>query len=329
MTASHERSPVSAPVAESLPDFFIVGHQKCGTTALFEMLRRHPQIYLPPVKEPWFFAEELHDRPPPRPEGIPSSLREYESYFTDAAAGQRIGEASAQYLWSRTAAAAIAKLRPNAQIIALLREPAAYLRSLHLQFVQTNIELESDFKRALELEPRRERGEAIARHTYWPKMLLYSQHVGYVEQLRRYRESFPADNVKVLIYDDFLADNLETVRSVLRFLDVDDAVSIAPVQANPTVRPRSQGLNQLVHAVGVGRGPISHALKESIKLVTPAGPRRRAFHSVRRRLIFGSPQPPDEELMRELRRRFKGEVVALSEYLDRDLVTLWGYDRLD
>ena len=33
--------------------------------------------------------------------------------------------------------------------------------------------------------------------------------------------------------------------------------------------------------------------------------------------------------MTELRRRFKGEVIALSEYLDRDLVTLWGYDRLD
>ena len=30
-----------------VPDFFIVGHAKCGTTALYEMLRAHPQIYMP------------------------------------------------------------------------------------------------------------------------------------------------------------------------------------------------------------------------------------------------------------------------------------------
>ena len=43
---------------------------------------------------------------------------------------------------------------------------------------------------------------------------------------------------------------------------------------------------------------------------------------------MGSPPPPDEEFMLELRRRYKGEVLALSEYLDRDLVSLWGYDEL-
>ncbi len=35
-----------------MPDFFIVGHPKCGTTALYEMLRRHPQIFMPALKEP-------------------------------------------------------------------------------------------------------------------------------------------------------------------------------------------------------------------------------------------------------------------------------------
>ena len=42
-----------------------------------------------------------------------------------------------------------------------------------------------------------------------------------------------------------------------------------------------------------------------------------------------APAGADEELMRELRRRFKGEVEAISEYLGRDLITLWGYDRVD
>ena len=45
--------------------------------------------------------------------------------------------------------------------------------------------------------------------------------------------------------------------------------------------------------------------------------------------MYGSPPPADESVMLELRRRFKPEVVALSEYLDRDLVSLWGYDRVE
>jgi hypothetical protein len=45
-------------------------------------------------------------------------------------------------------------------------------------------------------------------------------------------------------------------------------------------------------------------------------------------VLYGEPGPPDEQLMLELRRRYAPEVVALSEYLGRDLVSLWGYDNL-
>jgi hypothetical protein len=49
----------------------------------------------------------------------------------------------------------------------------------------------------------------------------------------------------------------------------------------------------------------------------------------RRRLVQGAPEPVDEQVMRDLRRRFKPEVEAIGDHLGRDLVTLWGYDRLD
>src|SRR6185437_10981883 len=98
-----------------LPDFFIIGQPKSGTTALYEMLSAHPQIFMPASKEPWFFASELHVRTPPRPEGTPRTLQEYASLFAAAAPDQRVGEASPQYLWSRTAAAAIAAVQPRAQ----------------------------------------------------------------------------------------------------------------------------------------------------------------------------------------------------------------------
>jgi hypothetical protein len=308
------------------PDFFIVGAPKSGTTALYEMLRSHPQIFMPASKEPWFFADELHVRTPPRPEGTPQTLEEYVSWFAPAQPGQRAGEASALYLWSRTAARRIADVRPDARIIAILREPASLLRSLHLQFVQTYVETEADFGRALALEEARRQGRDLPRHTYWPQALLYSDHVHYVEQLQRYRDRFGPEQMLVLIYDDFRRDNAATVRRVLRFLEVDESLAIDPREANPTVRVRSQGLNELVHAIAVGHGRPSRAVKAGIKMLTPTRTRRRALRATQRHLVFADPMSPDANLMLELRRRFQPEVAALSEYLERDLVTLWGYD---
>jgi hypothetical protein len=312
-----------------VPDFFIAGHPKSGTTALYEMLSGHPQIFMPRPKELWFLAEELHDRPPPLPGGMARTLEEYLALFEPAQPGQRLGEATTLYLWSRSAAGAIARLAPQARVIAVLREPASFLRSLHLQFVESYIETESDLAKAIALEAARREGREIPPHTYWPCTLLYSEHVRYVEQLRRFREALPPEQVLVLIYDDFKRDNQATVRSVLRFLEVDDSAPIETLEANPSVAVRSQRLHELVHAVSVGRGPASVAVKETIKALTPRGLRRKALRATEQSVVYRTPSPPDEHLMLELRRRFKGEVQALSEYLDRDLVALWGYDGLE
>jgi hypothetical protein len=327
-TQSERPQITGAPARGVLPDFFIAGNAKSGTTAMYSMLRRHPQIFMPDAKEPWFFAEELHERTPPRPEGTPKTLAEYSAWFARAAPGQRVGEATPLYLWSRTAAAAIAEVRPDARIIAILREPASFLRSLHMQFVQTYVETENDFAKALALEPLRRAGREIPQYTYWPQALLYSEHVRYVEQLRRYLAVFPREQLLVLTYDDFLADNEATVRQVLRFLEVDDSVAVDSLQANPTVYVRSARVHELLHAVSVGRGPLSLAVKSAIKSVVPQHLRRGAVGAIRGRLLYSEPPPVDELLMAELRRRFKPEVVALGDFLERDVVRLWGYDSI-
>src|SRR5712672_1051216 len=126
MTSSPETAAPALARARRMPDFFIVGHHKSGTTALYQMLRSHPQIYMPDLKEPWFFAEDMRPRfQPPRSAPPFETLDAYLELFQDAGPGQRIGEASSSYLWSRTAASSIAALRPDARIIAILREPAS------------------------------------------------------------------------------------------------------------------------------------------------------------------------------------------------------------
>ena len=120
------------------------------------------------------------------------------------------------------------------------------------------------------------------------------------------------------------------MRAVLRLLDVDETVPLDIIDVNRTNRSmRSQRLDDLVHALSVGRGPASRLAKAAIKTITPKKLRRDALFVTQRRIVHSSTPPADESLMLELRRRFKPEVVALSEYLDRDLVSLWGYDKLD
>jgi hypothetical protein len=318
------KRPAIDGVTARIPDFFIVGHPKCGTTALYEMLRRHPGIHMP-VKEPWFFVPERTRAMPGQPS---PTFEDYVSLFAEAEPGQRVGEATPSYLRSPTAAGRIADVQPDARIIAILREPAAFLRSFHLQAVEAHNETETNQRKALALEQSRREGRAIPNDAVRPEDLLYSDHVRYVEQLRRYHAAFPSEQVLVLIYEDFRRDNEATVRRVLRFLRVDDSLEIEEVKANPTIRLRSRKLDDLMDSLAHGRGTTSGAVKAAIKTLTPVQLRRNALRLVKRRAVWGDPHPPDEDLMLELRRRFEGEVVALSDYLGRDLVKFWGYDSI-
>jgi hypothetical protein len=310
------------------PDFFIVGHPKSGTTALYRMLRDHPQIFMPNLKEPLFFSSDMRLRfPTPRSGKVPQTLDAYLALFAEAQPGQLRGEASSSYLWSRTAAAAIAELQPAARIIAVLREPASFLRSLHLQFMQIHVESQGSFRKALALESARREGKRIPRRSHRPQLLLYSEHVHYVEQLRRYEALFPPEQMMVLIYDDFRTDNEATVRAILRFLALDDTAPVRVKDANPTVAVRSPRLHELSQAVALGQGRFARTVNTAVKALGARNVRRAV--AIRERLLMGSPHSADDAVMLELRRRFKPEVVALSEHLDRDLVTLWGYDHLD
>lgn len=330
MKMSPEPSTAVGGVQRRIPDFFIVGHHKSGTTALYEMLRQHPQVFMPDLKEPRFMASDMRPRLQPRKgSALPQTLDEYLSLFTAATPEQRVGEASPSYLWSRTAASRIAEVQPAARIIAILREPASFLNSLHLEFVRSYIESTTDLRKALSLEADRREGRHIPRRSHRPQLLQYAEHVQYVEQLRRYHAVLPPEQMLVLVYDDFRADNRATVRRVLRFLELDEEYPIEVMDVHPTTHSmRSQQLDDLLDSVTQGRSPLTLTAKTTLKSLMPRKVRRNAYRAIRRRGVYRELSPPDVRLMIELRRRFRPEVEALSEYLDRDLLALWGYDDL-
>src|SRR5439155_20950478 len=171
-------------------------------------------------------------------------------------------------------------------IIAILREPASFVRSLHFQLMQDRVETEADLRRALAAEQIERAGERVRR---------YSDHLHYTEQLQRFNDVFPREQMLVLIYDDFRADNAATVRHVLRFLGVDDSVQLRAVEANPTVRLRSVHLDRMLRELQGASGRPRGAVTRAVTALTPGRLRRAGLGRLRRAILYGKPQPPDEE----------------------------------
>ncbi len=321
-----------------VPDFFIVGQPRSGTTALYEMLRWHPEIFMTDPKEPLFLANDLRQRFRRSRLGLrrtrveeylatlPTTMDEYLALFEAATPDQQLGEASVLYLFSRSAAASIQELNPASRIIVIFREPASFLRSYHLLNLQTGQENEPNLIKAIALED--ERARRPPRGSYRPQELLYSRHVSYTEQLRRYHAAFHPEQVLTLIYDDYRTDNERTVRRIFDFLGVDYSVPITSIDANTTVALRSHLLDDVVDRFSVGRGPISRRVKSGIKAFVTESTRKRLLQAVRLKLVYSPPPVSDDELMATLRVSLRPEVERFSEYLDRDLIGLWGYDRL-
>jgi len=101
------------------------------------------------------------------------------------------------------------------------------------------------------------------------------------------------------------------------------------MKVNVTTRTvRSQQARYVLSSLKKGQGPVARPAKATVKLLTTQRMRRNAALTVQRRLVRADAPAPDENVMVELRERFKPEVIALSEYLDRDLVSLWGYQEV-
>jgi hypothetical protein len=184
----------------ALPNFVVIGAMKAGTTSLFHYLEAHPQVYMPAVKETDFFVEELNWR-----RGIDWYRRQFRGADSEAIA---VGEASPAYtkypLYSGVPER-MAKHIPNARLIYLVRDPIERIRSHYEHCVLVGIE-SAPIDVAVFRDPR------------------YLDCSRYGLQISRYLRHFPSERILIVRSEDLRADREETVRSIFRFLEVDDDV---------------------------------------------------------------------------------------------------------
>lgn len=214
---TQEARRASRPRARK-PNLFIVGAPKCGTTAWVQYLSSHPDIFFPRIKEPHFFSPDM-----PKREGFDNFTSEarYLALFARSGNKKIVGEGSVRYLQSAVAAKNISRFNPDAKIMIFVRDQQDYLPSLHNQLVFNKDECIGDFETAWRLSGKRDETN-MSPHCRHPKFLDYVDAGAFSQQVDRFFDHFPADQIRVFHFRDWSSDPRATYLEILDFLGVPD-----------------------------------------------------------------------------------------------------------
>jgi hypothetical protein len=294
------------------PNFFIVGAPKCGTTALYEYLRPHPNIFMPAHKEPHYFARDLGTYP------FIKTLDDYSRLFADA--GPRhtsVGEASVYYLRSSTAIANIREFNPDARIIAMFRNPVDMLHSFHSQLLYMSEESEPDFEAAWRMQERRRQGIGLPPGSRGSFLVQYAEVARFGTQTQRLLSIFPREQVKLILYDDFTASPRTVYEEVIDFLGVPSDGRTEFPRINEGKRARLVWLKNFYRKPPA---PLRTAFRGLKRVLGGGGGISAVAHRiVDLNTVTEKRRPLSPAFRAELVAAFRDEVALLSRLLNRDL----------
>jgi hypothetical protein len=300
----------------ALPDFFVAGVPKAGSTALHVALANHPELYLSRFKEPKYFLGD--GRAPANNKG-PGDAKtsaeaiwqraEYEALFDPAPPGTLSGESSPFYLYDEGAQQRIADQIPDAKLILLLRDPIDRAHSNWTHLWSAGLEPESDFVAACRQQDRR-----LA--AGWAPFWQYLRLGLYGEQLGRLYSHFPREQVLMLRYKQLRDDPPATLNQICAFLGVTEGVIHEIPAANVTTHASDTVRNRLISAgVRFGAG-LHHRIPGGWWAPVESALSRRLQSEQRRR----TPLTPDQ---RDALIPYFAKDVALLEQLTGETFPDW------
>ncbi|MEM8642141.1 MAG: sulfotransferase [Cyanobacteria bacterium P01_G01_bin.54] len=298
----------------TLPTFLLLGAPKAGTTALYHALGQHPQVFMSTIKEPHFFAfanaqAALFKGPrDERGELTTHSVTDpsaYKGLFQAAPTGMARGEASTMYLYYPQVPERIVQYCPDAKLVAILRNPIERGFSHFLHLRRDGREWLTDFNQALAAEPeRRTQGWSPSWH-YWA--------VGqYAEQLPRYWQQFPREQLRICLYEDWQQDPTAFLEDLAMFIGVDpDLVPELGDRHNTTQQVQK---NVGIHDFLTQENPIKSVLRRLI----PAQIRQPLAAKAYRANVTAPPQLTPE-LRAQVLPQFREGILRTQDLIDRDL----------
>ena len=300
--------------APERPNFLLVGAAKSGTTSLYHYLGEHPDVFMPDDKEPNFFVRSL--RTPEQDCGEVSRLEDYLALYTGSEHATARGDACVHNLYyHRVAIPEILEHLGDVRIIIALRDPVDRAWSQHSSIHRD--QRFASFEDALAFE-QAYRAPDGAEIPWSDRNYLYRSWGRYCEPVRAYVAAF--SRVEIVLYDDLREDPAGVVRSLYRFLGVDD--SFEPdldARYNRSFSPRNEFVLRATDLYR--RFRVGEALERAVGLVAgPVRAHRFKAHLFGRLtpILSSAPRMPPETRTR-LRAEFRDEVRELERLIRRDL----------
>ena len=208
-----------------LPDFIVVGVQKCGTTALYNNLRTHPDLEITPNFIDFFWGDKNTKETDFFTPWSRFTLEEFKGFFNDN--GKLQGEVSPNYV-SEPTLDKIRELAPHAKLILICRDPVSRLESSFNHMLQFQHEtthknftgwhhwsVDRSFEENLQAEI-----EGFRRSkTSGPGVVRLGFYADIVERIW---DRFDKSQLKILVAEEYRQSPAATYREIAEFLGVPD-----------------------------------------------------------------------------------------------------------
>lgn len=294
-----------------IPNTFIIGAPKCGTTSLFNYLSDHPAVFSSALKEPKFWSPDL-----PNPAFMNQPMDAYMKLFRGALPKHKaIIDGSTTYLQSDHAIRDVLKFNPRARFIAMLRNPISFLPSYHMELCLTFHEDKENLQDAWNAQELRRQGRAIPAGCIGPLRLDYFKAASFGEQLNRLFNIVPESQRMVILFDDFTTETKIVYQRVLNFLDLqDDGREVFP-QFHQKRQYRFQAIRRLWIRPPRLIAPIVTPLRRALGV---EGINLSRFIN-RHLTLKGQRTELPPEFRNHLRSIFADDIRLTSKLVDRDL----------
>ena len=275
------------------PSFMFIGAAKAGSTWFAEILREHPEVFLPPNRSTYFFSS-VYDM----------GIEWYEGFFPVNNDGCISGEVCHDYLISAEALTRIKEYKPGMRLVCCLRNP--YERAISAWHFYARNGLDHP---------------TLAAHAF-PSPGIFD-HGYYATHLQVVRSLFSESQVLIFLFEELYRNADDVVRRLYEFIGVDP--NFVPrslhVRVNGNSRPRSRVLANLVHTIHMkswGRSRMASNVVGRVKQIRPI-----------RKLVTGALYKEERKAMKtvdyfaefpdEIVARYEREIDALERMLGRDL----------
>lgn len=286
-----------------MPNFFVIGANRAGTTSLHHYLSQHPQVYMSPVKEPNYFNPKAGRTDPlwsNRSTPV-LTLEEYQALFADVAGERAIGESSTVYLSMPGAPERIRDAVPEAKLVAILRNPvdrAFSDYSLHRSWGTETLSFADAVTAELDVD-----GPVAGRMRGYVKTGFYGR------SLTRYLEVFEREQLRVYLHEDLMVAPDDLLRDLFGFLGVDPSFAVDTTSRHNASRyePKNVALERVTRA---------GALRAATRIVPKRA--RVAAREFLRRANHAVPDFPDD-IRRRLLDVYRSDIARTQTIIGRDL----------